>query len=45
MNRSPYSVKGKRKEEEINKRKVMAVLRDGDSSEVLTDDEKIHGRV
>lgn len=44
VNRSPYTVKDERKEEEINKRKVMAVLRDWASSEVLTDDEKIHGR-
>lgn len=28
VNRSPYSGKDKRKEEEISKRKVMAVLRD-----------------
>ena len=28
VKRSPYTVKDERKEEEINKRKVMAVLRD-----------------
>ena len=28
VNRNPYTVKDERKEEEINKRKVMAVLRD-----------------